>query len=139
MRTAATMFDTDAVSYRLKSDSRAESYRAVLKSGPSLVSFATRAELSLWAARRGWSVLRAAQLDQYLDGKFETVWPSQTVCHLWASVQNARLSQGRRMGQNDAWIAGCALAVGATLVTNNRKDFDAIEGLVLHDSSGETA
>jgi len=39
----------------------------------------------------------------------------------------------RRLGGNDLWIAAHALALGATLVTHNVKEFRRIRGLSLDD------
>lgn len=42
----------------------------------------------------------------------------------------ARLVQaGHGIGANDTWIAGHALASGATLITNNLREFERVRGL----------
>jgi tRNA(fMet)-specific endonuclease VapC len=37
------------------------------------------------------------------------------------------------IGPNDLWIAAHALALGATLVTNNERDFRRVEGLKIEN------
>jgi len=36
---------------------------------------------------------------------------------------------GSPIGSNDTWIAAQALAIGATMVTDNRREFDRVPGL----------
>jgi predicted nucleic acid-binding protein len=40
-----------------------------------------------------------------------------------------------RVSANDLWIAACAVRHGIPLVTNNRRDFDGIPGLVVRSES----
>jgi tRNA(fMet)-specific endonuclease VapC len=42
---------------------------------------------------------------------------------------------GRPIGNNDPWIAAHAAALKATLVTNNRREFDRVTGLRVEDWS----
>jgi tRNA(fMet)-specific endonuclease VapC len=42
---------------------------------------------------------------------------------------------GRPIGNNDLWIAAHALALKAVLVTNNRREFDRVKGLLVEDWS----
>lgn len=41
--------------------------------------------------------------------------------------------QGMPIGANDTWIAAQALAIGATLVTDNEREFARVPGLVLEN------
>ena len=134
--TRAILFDTDVISYIVKSDTRGEIVRGLDLERLPLASFATRAELSFWTLGRDWSLLRTSKLDRYLEEEYETVWPSPALCPIWARVQQDRRSAGRSIGHNDAWIAACAIGVGASLATNNRRDFVGIEGFDLLDLSG---
>jgi tRNA(fMet)-specific endonuclease VapC len=46
----------------------------------------------------------------------------------------ARLQrEGRTIGNNDLWIAAHALAEGCVLVTNNTREFERVEGLMLEN------
>jgi tRNA(fMet)-specific endonuclease VapC len=50
----------------------------------------------------------------------------------YARVKAAQQRLGLAVDENDLWIAGTALASGATIVTRD-KDFSRIPGLVLED------
>ena len=51
----------------------------------------------------------------------------------YATVRSNLEKQGRIIGANDLLIASHALGLGAILVTNNTKEFDRVEGLVLEN------
>lgn len=42
-------------------------------------------------------------------------------------------AEGRRIGENDLWIAAHALALDATLVTANEREFRRVKGLVVEN------
>ena len=51
----------------------------------------------------------------------------------YGEVRAALESVGRPIGANDLWIAAQALALGATLVTDNLAEFSRVEGLRLEN------
>jgi len=51
----------------------------------------------------------------------------------YATIRSNLEKQGRIIGANDLLIASHALGLGAILVTNNTKEFERIEGLVLEN------
>jgi tRNA(fMet)-specific endonuclease VapC len=63
---------------------------------------------------------------------FAQVFPFQAVeANRAAQVERELARLGRPAGQIDMMIAGHALSLGLTLVTNNKKHFDRISGLRL--------
>jgi hypothetical protein len=46
-------------------------------------------------------------------------------------IKSARDKKGRPMTFADAWIASAALQANVPLVTNNTRDFEAVDGLVV--------
>jgi len=51
----------------------------------------------------------------------------------YATVRTDLESKGQIIGANDLLIASHALDLGATLVTNNTKEFERVEGLILEN------
>ena len=53
---------------------------------------------------------------------------SETIAYRAGELDQAQMRQGRRMGENDNWIAATALHYSATLVYADG-DFDRVEGI----------
>ena len=51
----------------------------------------------------------------------------------YARVRALLERQGTPIGANDTWIAAQALAIGATLVTDNEREFARVPGLALEN------
>lgn len=56
-----------------------------------------------------------------------------TAARQYGEIRAGLESIGRPIGSNDLWIAAQALAVGATLVTDNTEEFTRIRGLRLEN------
>lgn len=95
------------------------------------MSFVTYAELLKGAegSTRKAEVLR--RLDS-VTRQVPVLYPNgRSLCEHYA-VQSTRLkAAGTPIGGNDLWIACHALAEAATLVTNNVREFERIQGLPL--------
>ena len=97
------------------------------------MSFVTYAELLKGAA----GSQRKAQVLQQLDSltcEIPVLFSvSSAICQHYAE-QSMRLKMaGTPIGSNDLWIACHALAEGATLVTNNTREFARVEGLAVQN------
>jgi tRNA(fMet)-specific endonuclease VapC len=95
----------------------------------SLVSIVSHAEVRVIAGRNGWGEAKLAALQNALDN-LVTIDISHPVV-LDAYVQIDLYSQShpdgaRNMGKNDLWIAACAKAASATLLTTDT-DFDHLD------------
>jgi tRNA(fMet)-specific endonuclease VapC len=122
--------DTDVVSMLFKADTRATAYRSYFTGRLLGISFMTLAELDRWALERGWGASRKIELAQHLT--HYTVLPvSRELCLKWADVSFAAKRKGRPIQTADAWIAASALHYQVPLITNNRSDYTAVDGLVL--------
>jgi tRNA(fMet)-specific endonuclease VapC len=55
------------------------------------------------------------------------------ICQHYAEQFTRLKDAGTPIGANDLWIACHALAESATLVTNNTREFQRVEGLRLED------
>ncbi|MBK8337453.1 MAG: PIN domain-containing protein [Sterolibacteriaceae bacterium] len=51
------------------------------------------------------------------------------VSHAYASIRSDLERKGTPIGANDLWIAAQALSLGATLVTDNVREFGRVRGL----------
>ena len=97
------------------------------------MSFVSWAELLKGAERstRKPEVLR--QLD-HLVREIPVMYPvDSTICHHYAQQSALLKERGTPIGGNDLWIAAHALALDATLVTHNQREFSRISGLKMED------
>jgi Predicted nucleic acid-binding protein, contains PIN domain len=129
------LLDTNILIYLLKN--RPESVAQRVNSLPadsSLgMSFFTYAELLKGAersSRKAEVMLRLERLTQQVPVVYDG---TAKLCEQYA-VHFTRLKlAGTPIGANDLWIACHALALDATLVTHNTREFERIEGLALED------
>jgi tRNA(fMet)-specific endonuclease VapC len=54
---------------------------------------------------------------------------SVEVAKVYATIRSLLEKQGNIIGGNDLWIAAHAMALGLTVITNNTKEFNRVEGL----------
>jgi tRNA(fMet)-specific endonuclease VapC len=90
-------------------------------------SIVVAAELRYGAAKRG-SARLAQQLDAIL-GALDIVSFESPMDRVYADLRNTLEQRGRPIGGNDLIIAAQALALEATLVTDNLKEFEQVPGL----------
>lgn len=126
---AATV-DTDVVSMLFKGDTRAAAYRPHITGRLLGISFMTLAELERWPLERDWGQRRKLELAQHVT-RYVVLPVSRELCGKWAEVSFAAKSKGRPIQTADAWIAASALHYQVPLITNNRADYSAVDGLVL--------
>jgi tRNA(fMet)-specific endonuclease VapC len=124
----AIVVDTDVVSYIFKKDSRAALYEPHLVQVPKFISFMTFAELRRWEFQSNWGRAKTAKFE-FLLSDFGVIYADEKLCNIWASITNESKKKGRPVTTADAWIAATALMFEIPLVTNNRKDFEQIDGL----------
>lgn len=129
--TTTYMLDTNILIYLIKNKppSVAERINALGNEAALCMSFFSFAELLLGAERS----TRKANVLRQLDGLTRVVpvryAASRALCEHYA-VQFTRLrAAGTPIGANDLWIACHALADDSTLVTNNRREFERVQGL----------
>jgi tRNA(fMet)-specific endonuclease VapC len=96
-------------------------------------SFITWAELLQGAQGSQRREATLVQLDA-LSRQVPVLYPEgQAICRHYAQQATVLKRLGTPIGANDLWIACPSLALGATLVSHNIREFARIEGLTLID------
>jgi len=122
------LVDTDVVSYIFKLHPLADPFIPALEGHPLFISFMTLAEIEHGMAIAKWGDRSQHRMRRHLS-KYEVVNSNRDLCRLWGAVMEESTSKGRRISQEDAWIAATALHLNLPLATNNRKDFDHLDRL----------
>lgn len=128
------LVDTDVFSYIFKDDSRARPFQRYLLTRIPSISSMSVAELYFGAYKGGWGQGRIARLEGALK-RFVVLPYDYVLCQTWATIRNEREREGRPISHADAWIAASALRHNCALATNNGKDYDGINGLVVINPS----
>jgi tRNA(fMet)-specific endonuclease VapC len=125
------LLDTDVYSYLARDeDERGHPYRHHVHGKTVALSPISVGELLFGAARRDWGERRMQDLQHRILGLL--ILPFDfPVCVTYAGVKARLRAQGRIIGDNDIWIAAFALRHSIPLVSNNRRHFENIPGLVL--------
>lgn len=125
------LIDTDTLIYLIKN--RPASVAAQVDTLPPAdrlcMSFVTYAELLKGAEKsiRKTDVLRRIdELTRQVPVVFDT---SHALCAHYAAQFTRLKGAGTPIGANDLWIACHALALDATLVSNNTREFERVTGL----------
>jgi tRNA(fMet)-specific endonuclease VapC len=121
------MLDTDSVSYALRGQGRLGTRIAQLRPSALCISAITAAELRFGADRRKW-----AKIHNLIDVFTATVAvvPFDDGCAAhYGTIASELARRGTPIGALDVLVAAHAMAIGATLVTNNVKHFSRVRGL----------
>lgn len=128
------LVDTDVYSYLLSGKNYAALYRPHVEGKLLCLSFITVGELHFGALNKYWGKKKIADLKDRL--KSATIVPyDEEVCLTYAKLKKALQEKGKSVAINDLWIASCAVRHSIPLVTNNRKHFDLVPGLVVISES----
>jgi tRNA(fMet)-specific endonuclease VapC len=125
------MLDTDSVSFALRGHGDVAAEIARRKPSDLCISAITLAELRFGAERRRSKKIHAA-IDAFIAAVQVMPFDSEAAARFGAA--GAALADGGvPIGQMDTLIASHALALGATLVTNNQKHFSKVRGLKIEN------
>ncbi len=122
---SATLFllDTSVLLYLVRGSALAESidesYGLRQSAERPLVSRVTHGEIRSMARRNRWGARKLGALENALSNVVTVEIQHPAVVEAYVVVDNYSQSVGRPMGQNDLWIAACAKASGATLLTTD--------------------
>lgn len=90
------------------------------------ISVVTHGEVRALASRNGWAGAKLTALQKALDALVTVDINVTEVIDAYVEIDiysQQEAAGARNMGKNDLWIAACAKASGATLLTTD-KDFD---------------
>ncbi len=130
---AAYMLDTDISSYVMK-----RSHEAVLRRlqgvpvGEVCISVITKSELLYGVEVSPQRQQNQAALDGYLRHVEVLEYPDEAALH-YAQIRAALKVSGTMIGANDLFIAAHARCLGLTLVTNNVREFERVQGLIVEN------
>lgn len=126
------LLDTNILSDLVKRPQGAVAARIAAVGGDQVcTSLIVAAELRYGAARRG-----SEKLTRQLEAILATlpVIPLEVPTdQRYGQLRAALESQGKLIGPNDLLIAAHALALGAVLVTDNTREFERVQGLVIEN------
>ncbi|XXY55077.1 PIN domain-containing protein [Sorangium sp. So ce269] len=92
-----------------------------------LISTITVGEALGFAQYRGWGPDKTERLRAYLEQFVPIDINDEAVFDAYAAMHAYLVRNGRKLSDNDVWIAACARATSATLITTD-KDFDPLHG-----------
>jgi tRNA(fMet)-specific endonuclease VapC len=128
---AIFMLDTDTVSFALRGVGAVAARLAKHKRSELRLSAITVAELRFGADKRRARKIHQA-IDAFLSG-VEVLAFDNSAAERFGTIAAALANSGEPIGQMDTLIAGHALAVNATLVTNNLRHFSKVNGLKIEN------
>jgi tRNA(fMet)-specific endonuclease VapC len=72
--------------------------------------------------------LKLARIQSLLED-IEVLTLDKQSAHHYGEIRAEQQKKGEPIGSNDFWVAAHALSLGATLVTNNVREFKRVKGL----------
>jgi tRNA(fMet)-specific endonuclease VapC len=96
------------------------------------ISSVVLAELYYGAARHPKSVIIRKEIDDFVSRLLVVAWDEQAANH-YGAIRAALEKAGSPVGAMDMLIAAHARSMGATLVTNNLREFERISGLAVQN------
>ena len=92
----------------------------------SFISYAELLKGAEKSTRKAQVIKQIKDLANSINTEFIT---NEKLCESYASNFTRLKDAGTQIGANDLWIACHAISLGATLVTNNVREFERIKGL----------
>lgn len=127
------LLDTDTCSYAIRGDSEGlDAQLAKQKPDALAISAVTRAELMFGLEKRGNPRALVRVVHGFLDHITVMPWDTVAADH-FARLRAALERGGTPIGLMDTMIAGHALALKATLVTNNLRHFQLVAALKIEN------
>jgi predicted nucleic acid-binding protein len=121
------LLDTNIVTYFFSDTTWRELYLSSVQGRKLYISFMTVAELLESAYHRQWGIRKFREFKEKLAREFAVIPFCEEICDRIAQIRHER--RNKPISVPDALIAATALAYDLPLVTHNKKDFEAVNGL----------
>jgi tRNA(fMet)-specific endonuclease VapC len=122
------LLDTNIVIAALKGHEEVRGRLEVEELSVIRLSAIVLGELEFGAEKSAYGERNRARLSA-LAGRLELVGVDHVTTRHYGQIRAFLERQGMPIGANDTWIAAQALAIGATLVTDNVREFSRVPGL----------
>lgn len=100
-----------------------------------VISAVTYSELTFGSIGKKASPKMPQYVEEFLE-RIDSVTPwDKAAVDATTTIKKQLAEKGTPIGNNDAAIAGNALALNCVLVTNNTREFERVEGLIIEDWS----
>ena len=126
------LLDTDTIIYSLKGNKNIEKKLALHRYQTMKISIITLMEL-YYGAYKSQQVSNNLTKVRLIEATFEVIPVKTESIGFFAQTKAELEQQGNRIDDFDLIIASCAIAYNLTLVSNNTKHFQRIEGLKLEN------
>jgi predicted nucleic acid-binding protein len=124
------LIDTDTIIYNLKGNEAVKENLKRHLEDPLKISVITLMELYFGAYKSEKVGVNLAKI-RTLENTFEIIETNKNSAETYGMLKASLEKSGTPLDDFDLIIASCALAYNLTLVTNNTKPFNRIEGLKL--------
>ena len=124
------LIDTDTIIYNLKGNEAVKENLKRHLEDPLKISVITLMELYFGAYKSEKVGVNLAKV-RTLENTFEIIETNKNSAETYGMLKASLEKSGTPLDDFDLIIASCALAYNLTLVTNNTKHFNRIEGLKL--------
>jgi tRNA(fMet)-specific endonuclease VapC len=122
------LLDSDILSFLIRGNKEVEKKYIEIGSDNVAISVVSQAEILFGLEKNPLSAARQARVLAMIEEV--TCLPiSSEVAAAYSKVRAYLERNGIPIGPNDTWIAAHALSLGATLVTNNTREFKRVKGL----------
>lgn len=122
------MLDTDTFSYLVENLHSIVQRMSKLADGDVGISTITCGEVLFGVQKRDVGTIRRQRIEALLQ-QLPIVSLDEEASRIYAEIRTKLGKDGQPIGPNDYWIAAHALSLGATLVTNNVREFKRVKGL----------
>ena len=104
----------------------------VLPPGSTAISVITCGEL-IYGVQKSPDPVKAMMILDELTALIPVVPLAIDVATIYGRIRSDLAARGELIGNNDLWIAAHAKSLGLTLVTNNMREFQRVEGLTFEN------